>query len=88
MTAIHHLIFRYIVCILTVTIFIANIFSHNAAEIVLSITLAVCGLWMLINSIILYKRINEDYENAFHNGFGFEPIFFILPLLLIHKFLF
>lgn len=88
MTVIYQLIFRYTVWILIAAIFITNIFSNNTAKIVLSITQAVCGLWMLINSIILYKRINEDAENAFHNGFGFEPIFFILPLLLIHKFLF
>lgn len=88
MTAKHHLIFRYTVWILTAVIFIANIFSNNAAEIVLSVALIVCGSWLLINSIILYKRINGDAENAFHNGFGFEPIFFILPLLLIQNFLF
>ncbi len=79
----YQLIFRWTAWILTAAIFITNVFSNNAAEIVLLITQVVAGVWLLINSIILYKRINEEAENAFHNGFGFEPIFFILPTIII-----
>ncbi len=84
----YQLIFRWTAWILTAAIFITNVFSNNAAEIVLLITQVVAGVWLLINSIILYKRINEDTENAFYNGLGGEPIFFVLIIFLIHKFLF
>lgn len=88
MTATHHLIFRCISYTLTFSIFIANIFSNNIAEIFLYITLFVCLAWLLINGFILFMRIIKDFDNAFHRGLGLEPIFFMLSLWLIDKFLF
>jgi len=87
MTATHHLIFRCITYILIVSIFIGNIFSNNAAKILLYITLIICAVWLFTNAVILLKRINEDADEAFHRGLGLEPIFFMLPLWLIDKFL-
>lgn len=81
-------IFSLIVFILTVAVFIANIFSNNVAEIVLSIALFACGVWIFINAIILCKQINKDVDKAFCNGLVLEPIFFALILALLHKFLF
>lgn len=81
-TALHHLIFRIITIILIIATLITNTFSDTIAYFSLLSAALVCVIWLSVNTSLLCIRMGKKDFNI-HDGLGFEPIFFLIPITLI-----